>query len=76
MSRSNAATDFPSPLVGEGFPPRSCGAARKLHGGKGEGVILSRRGFAAYPSPTAPKRGRALPQGESGEIVAMPHQTH
>jgi hypothetical protein len=33
------ATLFPSPLVGEGFPPRSCAseALRKSHGGKGEG---------------------------------------
>ena len=28
---------LPDPLVGEGFPPRSYGEARKSHGGKGEG---------------------------------------
>jgi hypothetical protein len=33
------AVRSPCPLspVGEGFPPRSCGEARKSHGGKGEG---------------------------------------
>jgi hypothetical protein len=32
------AANFPSPLAGEGFPPRSCARKlRKSHGGKGEG---------------------------------------
>ena len=35
----NASPTTPSPLVGEGFPSRSCAseALRKSHGGKGEG---------------------------------------
>ncbi len=58
---------FPSPLVGEGFPPRSCASAalRKSHGGKGEGAfsLTPLRGLPLTAS--AKTRSRALPLGES-----------
>ena len=50
---------------GEGFPPRSSSASRMA--GRVRGIVSTR--LRRLPL-TAPQAARALPQGESGEIVA------
>ena len=64
MAPDTSPRAFPSPLVGEGFPPRSCASAalRKSHGGKGEGALFLRRGLRPLTPHHAPRGACALPQ--------------
>ncbi len=62
---------FPSPLEGEGFPPRSCEASRMAGRVRGDSFLtrLPRSRVRRLPLTASARRSRALPQGESGETV-------
>jgi pyruvate dehydrogenase E1 component beta subunit len=66
----DAATSSPSPLGGEGFPPRT-GAAGS-HGGKGGGAQRLAPTISPSPQPS-PQRGEGGPRTEAAASDTSPH---